>query len=224
MNRKTVQVLLLGLLFAGAETAGSSARLRKPREYAEFERAAIMIPVPEVQQPDNQTCGVAALMSILSYYGVGTDDYDELKKCLRVKKNGADYREMIRYARRVRLQAEAKEGMTLVQLEDCLKARRPVIVSIQAYEDCREAIPEVYYGENTNGHFVVAIGFDQKNLYFMDPSLTGRRGYLPKREFLKRWHDNEGTERRPNVIEHLGLVIYKEGEGSAYARRAKRIE
>ena len=58
----------------------------------------------------------------------------------------------------------------------------------------------------------------------MDPSLTGRRGYLPREEFAKRWHDDEGTPKHPQIIERLGLVIYKNAERPAYLYRATMIE
>jgi predicted double-glycine peptidase len=184
-----------------------------------------MVPVPDVQQPDSYTCGVASFMAILSYYGVGTDDYDALAKALHAtKKDGTDFREIVEYAHRVGLVAEARTGMTVEGLEDCLKAHQPVIVSIQAYEEDGTKIPKVYYRENENGHFVVAIGFDDDNFYFMDPSLTGRRGYLPKGEFKLRWHDNEGTRKHPNVLEHLGIVVYSQKEAPSYPHRAKRID
>ena len=36
---------------------------------------------------------------------------------------------------------------------------------------------------------MVAIGYDDKFIYFEDPSILGGVGYIPKAEFLVRWHD-----------------------------------
>jgi predicted double-glycine peptidase len=193
--------------------------------YAEFRGAAIQIPLPEVQQPDDYSCGAAALMSILSYYGVGTEDYDVLKKRLDTnKKRGTEYTKMIAYAEEVGLKTRVWKWMESGQLAKCLQERHPVICSIQAYEPKPEKTPEVYYDENKNGHYVVAIGLDEQNYYFMDPSLIGRRGFLPKIEFVKRWHDEEGKRKHPKVLTHLGLEIWKEGGASAYDHRARRID
>ena len=193
--------------------------------YAEYQAAAIQIRLPEVQQPEDYSCGAAALMSILSYYGVGTEDYEILKERLGTnEEDGTNYRKMIAYAEEVGLKTRIWKWMESSQLAKCLKDRHPVICSIQAYETEPKKIPDVYYDENVNGHYVVAIGFDEQNYYFMDPSLMGRRAFLAKNEFVKRWHDDEGKAKQPKVLTHLGLEIWKEGGDSAYDHRARRID
>jgi len=199
----------------------------RPSSTETIPTGAIRIPVPEIQQPENYSCGAAALMSILAYYGLPPEDYGVLKRELGTnKKNGTDYRRMVSYAAAQRLHAEALAPMTLEALDACLDGGRPVICSIQAYAE--KGSPEqraaVYEQRNDNGHYVVAIGRDARNYYFMDPSLTGRRGYLTREEFLKRWHDNEGTDARPKIIHRLGLVIWKDNPSSAYESSARRIE
>jgi predicted double-glycine peptidase len=194
--------------------------------YHEFKPSAIKIALPEVQQPDEFSCGAASLMSILAYYGAGPEDYDVLKKKLgTTQKDGTDYHHMIRFAGEQGLQADAKAEMTITQLEKCLDECKPVICSIQAYA---EKVPEEKraeaYKKDDNGHYLVVIGYDADNIYFMDPSLTGRRGFLPKLEFEARWHDNEGTTEQPKLISHLGLVIWKPAGAAAYPRFARRID
>lgn len=39
-----------------------------------------------------------------------------------------------------------------------------------------------------DGHYVVVIGFDRTRVYFEEPSLDGRRGWLSHQELLDRWH------------------------------------
>lgn len=115
--------------------------------------------------------------------------------------------------------------MTLAQLEKCLDECKPVICSIQAYADSTPAMQRAeVYKKDDNGHYLVAIGYDDGNIYFMDPSLTGRRGFLPKAEFVARWHDNEGSVEQPKLITHLGLVIWKAEGAAAYPRFARRID
>jgi len=194
--------------------------------YREFKPSAIKVPLPDVQQPDEFSCGAAALMSILAYYGTGPEDYDFLKKELgTTQKSGTDYHRIVRYAVGFRLFAEAKPSMNVAQLEKCLDDGKPVICSIQAYA---ENVPfnkrAEIYKKADNGHYLVAIGYDDENVYFMDPSLTGRRSFLPKSEFEERWHDNEGTTDNPKLISHLGLVIWKPGAPSVYSRFARRVD
>jgi uncharacterized protein YvpB len=53
-----------------------------------------------------------------------------------------------------------------------------------------------------DGHFIVAIGYDDQNFYFEDPSLAGRRGFIPIAEFDQRWHEDDSGHKL-----RLGLVI-----------------
>ncbi len=41
-------------------------------------------------------------------------------------------------------------------------------------------------------HYAVAIGYDEKHIYFMDPSTLGHYTFIPIAEFLDRWHDMDG--------------------------------
>jgi predicted double-glycine peptidase len=227
------RIITYGLLLVVVLAHGPESRSRSwlthafcRDTYHEFNPSAIKVGLPDVQQPDEFSCGAAALMSILAYYGTGPEDYDVLKKELgTTEKSGTDYRRMIRFASGLCLRANAKENMTVAQLERYLDDGKPVLCSIQAYA---ENVPlnkrvEVYKKDN-NGHYLVAIGYDTENIYFMDPSLTGRRGFLPKAEFDERWHDNEGTEENPKIISHLGLVIWKPATQSVYARFARRVD
>jgi predicted double-glycine peptidase len=132
---------------------------------------------------------------------------------------------MISFATEQGLQADAKTKMTVAELEKYLDEGKPVICSIQAYEEHHppEKRAEIYKKDD-NGHYLVAIGYDDDNVYFMDPALTGRHGFLPKSEFESRWHDNEGTPEQPKPISHLGLVIWKSAVSPAYPRFARRID
>jgi hypothetical protein len=96
------------------------------------------------------------------------------------------------------------------------------MVAIQAYADD----PDVYQDphKNDDGHYVVVIGFDGENYYVEDPSLERSRGFLPKSEFLRRWHDDEGTPGKPMVVERLGLEFGPGRTGAPSIQRAVRID
>ena len=50
---------------------------------------------------------------------------------------------------------------------------------------------------------MVLIGYDDENLYFMDPSTGRHYAYIPRGEFVDRWHDVEGpanTHRQHMVV------------------------
>ena len=83
-------------------------------------------------------------------------------------------------------------NLTLTDLEQFNANGTPVIIAGQAWRDPEE--------ENRSwdtlwddGHYMVVIGLDKDNVYFEDPSLLGSRGYIPRQEFLSRWHDYEGV-------------------------------
>jgi predicted double-glycine peptidase len=214
-----VCLVLISCLLLGGDKPRNSDIV--PPTYRMIVQGAIKVPLPDVQQPDDYSCGAAALMSICSYYGVGPEDIDDFKKALHTnKKTGTIIYDMVKYAKDLGLDVRLiKDGMTLDQLKAALNDGTPVIISMQAYGDPND------YGKNKNGHYIVAIGTDaDDNVFFMDPSCTGRRAYLSWPELDRRWHENEGTERHPDVHSHLGIVIGPDGYKAVYSTRARRID
>ncbi len=197
-----------------------------PDNYCQIAADGIRIPLPGVQQPDNNSCGVACLMSIISYYGVGPDDYEVLKKKLGTNKNGTNFERILLFANNLELNAQMRKDMKIGDLQELLRDGKPVICSIQAWSDSAspQTRSEAYAAKNEYGHYVVALGYDSKNIYFMDPCLAGRFGYLPNDEFETRWHDDEGTPRHSDVIHHLGLVIWRDRGARANTRNARHID
>jgi uncharacterized protein YvpB len=54
-----------------------------------------------------------------------------------------------------------------------------------------------------NGHYVIAIGYDDKKIYFEDP-WCATRSFLKYQELIDRWHDVD-TDGKKYV--NLGIVI-----------------
>jgi predicted double-glycine peptidase len=67
--------------------------------------------------------------------------------------------------------------MLISDLENSIMRGRPVIVQIQAWGD--EGTD--YTNDFDDGHYVVAIGFDENYLYFEDPWIIGNIAYIPKK-------------------------------------------
>jgi predicted double-glycine peptidase len=216
----TLALATLGIAGDGPTAVAPAAKRARSRSIAE---GAIKVPVPAIEQPDDYSCGAAALLSVCSYYGVGPRKLARLKRELRTDPvQGTDYHNMIRYAESLGLEVRWKAAMTTEELDEHLRQGRPVICSIQAYSDDPMAYNDPRY--NRDGHYVVAIGLDRDNYFFMDPSLRRRRGFLPRAEFVQRWHDNEGTEEEPRIIEHLGIAIFAGAGRTPYVQSARRIE
>jgi len=219
--------LLLAFLVA-------SDKPQKTKEPVAIPPSAIKIPLPHIEQPDEVSCGAACMMSICSFYGVGPQTIEGFKKNLHTDNNGTHYTRFRDYAHELGLDAaiehwKTNPPMTLQRLVQYVEQGKPVICSVQAYADHIKVYDDPDW--NNDGHYVVAIGVDEKNIYFMDPSINWRhpaghprRSFLSKDEFVKRWHDNEGTDEKPDVIRRLGVVIVPKEGGTAFTGRAWSME
>jgi predicted double-glycine peptidase len=154
-----------------------------------------------VQQTTDFSCGAAAVQSVCNFFGLGPDSQDEYMKKLGTNhKNGTEPTNMVDFLRSCGLYAKPIDGMTIEQLKDYIDQERPVICAMQAWGTKKE------YKQGTSGHYVVAIGYDARNLYFEDPSSTGLRTFLPIKEFENRWfdYDIDGNE-----LNQFGIVVWK---------------
>lgn len=162
------------------------------------------IKVPLCRQAKDYTCGVASMQSVLAYYGLSDMRQDQLEKALKTNRSGGTkYKNMLAYAQKMGFDASYSTEMTLEQLKSELDNGQPVIVVIQAWT---HANPPDYENDWKDGHYVVAIGYDSANIYFMDPAILGNYAYMTSEEFLIRWHDSD--TRRQKLI-HFGLTIKK---------------
>lgn len=160
-----------------------------------------LIRVPMVRQSTDFTCGVAALQSVFAYFG---DEYreDQLAKELKaVPKTGTRYQEMMRLATAKGYSVKVLKSMPIADLQKIIDSGKPVICLIQAWAD--KAVD--YSNDWEDGHYVVAIGHDGDNIYFMDPSTLSNYTFIPTKEFVSRWHDTDGKEK----LVHFGLIVEK---------------
>lgn len=148
-----------------------------------------LIRIPLSRQATDHTCGVASLQSILSYYGF---DYreDVLARELRADDH-AKATEIKRFATSLGFRVREHHRMSLDDLEKFVDRGLPVLVCVQAWEPSGTTI-EQYRECRESGHWVVVIGYDRHNVYMMDPSTHGNYTFVPREEFVARWHDVEG--------------------------------
>lgn len=194
-----VAVVVAAAIIAGP-TGTSAAEL--PAQTAGLLPVEQLIRVPLTRQATNYTCGAAAVQSVMGYYG---DEFreDTLAKALKTSKtSGTDYEQIVSFAKSRGYQVTVKTGLSLQDLQHWLDQRLPVICLIQAWPDK----PVDLYTDWDDGHYVVATGYDAKNIYFMDPSTLGNYTYIPADEFVNRWHDQD---RHVKVV-HFGLVMTKD--------------
>ena len=170
-----------------------------------------VLPVPDVFQCTPYSCGATAFQAVLSYFNIEKPEAELMGLLGSRETSGTDPESMARVAKDLGLTATIRENLTLKDLRDSLDKGVPVIVAIQAWPDERPK-DSSWKGIWEDGHYVVVIGVDERNVYVEDPVLLGTRGVIPVQEFLDRWHDYSGeppldtTDRK-----WIGLGIFIQG-------------
>ncbi|HOX22992.1 MAG TPA: C39 family peptidase [Elusimicrobiales bacterium] len=156
-----------------------------------------IIRVPNIRQATDYTCCVASFQSVLAYYGIELRE-DELAKELKADpKEGVMTPEVRKAALARGLKADRKTDASLADLKKALDEKKPTLLLIQAWPSDKAVD---YAKDWDDGHCVIGVGYDEKNLYIMDPSVIGRYAYIPLDEFLVRWHDFDGPEKVHNLM------------------------
>lgn len=167
----------------------------------------VLIDFVDLRQIYNFDCGVTALQQVLIYYGIEKRE-DELIKMLDTKKtsieeHGTKMLKMVEVAKYFGLDAEILKNVTIKKIKELIDNKIPPIILLQAWRD--------YSAGNLNwekdykdGHYCVAIGYNDTCLFFEDPSSIVRT-YLTFEEFEKRWHDMDDNNK--TKINHAAVVI-----------------
>jgi len=211
MKRIKVFGALAVVLLSGAVIG----RVTVPREakeamvWAESPRLATELPagLPDVRQSTNYSCGAAALQAVLSYWGTSEREDRLMARLHTTPQYGTNPDDIVRVAREFGLKAELREGLTLEDVEAALRQGQTVIVDLQAWRE-KDDKPWTEIWED--GHYLDLLGMDSDNLYFEDPSLLGSRGFIPRAEFIDRWHDYEGeppVNARDRKYVHMAIFI-----------------
>ncbi len=164
---------------------------------------ALLLPVPGVRQHTNYSCGEAALLSVLAYYGIDQRQDKLTEQTGTTYDDGTNYKAIIKVAGDYGLQPVAASHMTKDDLIANVKQGIPVIIAMQAWEekgDPRDV--KEWSSRIDDGHYIVAIGYDDSRIYFADPAMFPI-GYITFEELDARWHDGEGDE----VLDHFGIAI-----------------
>ncbi len=215
-NQRWLLCLVTIALFFSVQACVHSGGLQGTSEGRSARMVANLIQVPMTRQATDYTCGVAALQSILYYYGKEFRE-DQLAQKLQADSiHGTQYPKIVEFARSLGFRVDVQTLMTLDDLKRQINDRKPVIVLIQAWPDS----PVDWSKDWKDGHYAIALGYDTDNLYFMDPSTLGHYTFIPIPEFLDRWHDtDEGLQ-----LHHFGMTITQEPPANIYnPDRIKRM-
>ncbi len=166
-----------------------------------------LIRVPPVKQRTNFSCGNAATLSLLRYWRWDTyASVDETALYLPLETTHAKGTEPQPIAAFLNtaggVTAEYRHSdVTVAELERAIDARQPPIVDLQAWRDQETPWRDLWDA----GHYVVMVGYDRENLYFMDPCTVAPSAYvyLPRAELADRWHDLAGDHDEP--VERMAI-------------------
>ena len=180
-----------------------------------------MLSIPSIRQTTDYTCGAAALLSVLRYYGLYSGGELDLAKELNTNKEwGTDPADIIKIAKKYCLRTTEHRHMTIKELLSVASEGIPVIVAYQAWSDSDLDWSECW----EDGHYSVVIGCDDNNIYFEDPSLeVGEVGYISKDEFLDRWHDI-GSDYEPLYQYGISLEGFSYSHNDSVSHSLVKIE
>lgn len=163
------------------------------------------LPVPDVLQKTDYTCGPASLLACAEYFMPDMPlTEEEVSALAGTTDDGTPPEGLHEAATALGLDSEVREGMTVQDLEDLLGQGALVIVALQAWaNDDGSLPPEGYDNRWMDGHYVVCTGVDGDRLYFEDPSVEVARATLSPDELNRRWHDVDSGIQRQGI----GVVI-----------------
>ncbi len=181
-----------------------------------------LLAVPLVSQSRPWSCGAAALMAALLYFRVYDDPESLLDTELGVTPEaGTRVDSIVAEARRYGLQAEARVGLGFDDLERSLSRGDAVIVAVQAWAS--QPVAD-WRADWEDGHYVVVVGLSRDRVYVMDPSVRTGYAYLPRDQFLARWHDYDLDHGQRTTFDRLGIVLRGDSHLARYPAEPTPVE
>lgn len=159
-----------------------------------------IINFPDLRQTFEYDCGAKALQSVLVYYGIEIREELLIRLAHTDNKKGTLIKDILNILDKYKLKYTA-DNMEQSDIKSYIDRKTPVIVLLQAWSDLSSKEYSVDYRD---GHWVVAIGYDEENnFYFADP-YAFETTYLTQNEFNARWH---GQEYGKHIIKY-GIAVY----------------
>jgi len=206
MKQILLTVLLLTVFvfsFLANAYAQPSATMQSPNGSLN----ATLNQMPDTRQSTEYSCAAACMQAVARYWGRDIAEQDIMELLNTNEELGTYPDDILRASRELGLEANYKENLTLEEIEASLKDGVPVIIDCQAWRSVSE-YNESWADEWDNGHWMVIIGIDEKNVYFEDPYILGDRGFMTRQEFLERWHNPRGLDESDTVKQiHLGIFV-----------------
>lgn len=158
-----------------------------------------IIEFPEFKQITAYDCGATALEAVLTYYGKDIKEKN-IMDIAHTDTAGTTMDGLIKVVENVGLKYKTG-SMTIDDIKDYIRKKVPVILLLQAWTEK----PNIEWTKDWNdGHYVVAIGYDDTKVYFEDPWISSR-AFLTFDELEERWH---GKVKDGEKEIHSALVVF----------------
>ena len=165
----------------------------------------------QTRQMTEYSCGASALQSVLSYWGMDFDEEALMRLLGTNAEVGTFPEDIVRGARSVGLDAEAREGLTLEDVRQFTAQGHPVIALAQVWRSQRDT-PASATDEWDCGHYIVVLAIDDDYVYFQDPYIRMGKGFVPRKTFEDHWHQIMGGRKLARSSELMHLAIFIRGE------------
>jgi uncharacterized protein len=168
---------------------------------------------PCLNQTYDYDCGAKVVEAVLAHYGKDVDEQTIMKTAGTTNRYGTTVEGVEKALKKFGLRYVAKK-MTIAEVKKNIDSGTPVILLLQAYpEEPQNNIDWKNFW--SAGHYVVAIGYDQRKMYFEDP-MNEMRTYLTFAELEDRWHDKLG--RKKKIYHNLGIAVFGQREAFDFKR------
>jgi uncharacterized protein len=159
------------------------------------------------RQVTEYSCGASALQSVLSYWGRDVDEAELMKLLHTTSEVGTYPEDIVRGARALGFEAQAKENLTLDEVAEFTSGGNPMIALGQVWRS-QSGSARSAEEDWDNGHYIVVLGVDADYVYFQDPYMRMSKAFVPRKTFEAHWHQVMGGDLKSNPkLMHLGIFV-----------------
>ena len=174
------------------------------------------------RQVTEYSCGACALQAVLSYWGKNVDERELMEVLQTTSEEGTYPENIVRGAHALGFEAEARDHLSLEEVEQFTAVGAPMIALVQAWRSEKRA-PESAANEWDNGHYIVVLGVDKDYVYFQDPYARMSKAFMPRDTFVAHWHQVMGGDLKKNP-KLMQLGIFVRGKNSAPRSAATKTD
>jgi len=128
---------------------------------------------------------------------------------------------IVQGARALGFNAEAKENLTLDEVEKFTVDGHPMIALAQVWRSHKDSTRPAAE-EWDSGHYIVVLKVDKDYVYFEDPYVRMSKAFMPRKTFEEHWHHAMGGDLKKNPkLMHVGIFV--RGEKPAARKPVKDL-